>query len=722
MLRAGFARGRTLVVRSLYSFIALPAALAWAGDVTPPMVTVLQPVGGESYNSSSQQTILWDATDDTGVASVEVQVTFDGTNYVSLAPNYFNGGTLDWFVQNRPTTAARVRVIARDFEGNVGQATSPPFTVVNAAVGILPTTLRDFDLPGSQPAHPNLLDEPETCFTCHANYDEPVEPGFNWKGSMMAYAGRDPLWKAAVVRANLDAPESGDLCLRCHTANGWLAGRSHPTDGSAMMQSDLDAGVSCALCHSLVDPFYQPGVSPPQDEAILAALADAPVDLGDAQYVIETENFRFRGPFDDAVCAHDFLYSPFHRESALCGTCHDVSNPVLARDPNTGIVTITTFDAPNTMPSSTHMAAEQRTYSEWVHSAFNTPQGVYAPEFGGNRDFVRSCQDCHMRAVDGRGCFFEIAPIRSDLPLHDLTGANTFMLEVMKDVLDGEPGLNIQAIDAGIARARYMLQNAARLTLHRDSGQLRVRVENRTGHKLPTGYPEGRRMWVNVRFLDGDNALVGESGGYDFDTAVLTEDPQAKVYEAHHVVGAEVAAASGVPEGTRFRLALASRFDKDNRIPPLGFTNAAYFAFGGAPVGATYADGQNWDDTLYTLPEDAAKAEVRLYYQSVSKEYAEFIRDNAGTEGVTFHNLYMANGKSTPELMESGVIHLLIGDLNCDGRINNFDIDPFVLAIVDPQLYEAAFPDCDRGLADVNGDELVNNFDIDPFVQLILGN
>ena len=39
---------------------------------------------------------------------------------------------------------------------------------------------------------------------------------------------------------------------------------------------------------------------------------------------------------------------------------------------------------------------------------------------------------------------------------------------------------------------------------------------------------------------------------------------------------------------------------KDNRIPPRGFTNAAFEAFDGAPVGATYADGQYWDDV--TLP------------------------------------------------------------------------------------------------------------------------
>ncbi|MBL8880773.1 MAG: right-handed parallel beta-helix repeat-containing protein, partial [Phycisphaerales bacterium] len=56
------------------------------------------------------------------------------------------------------------------------------------------------------------------------------------------------------------------------------------------------------------------------------------------------------------------------------------------------------------------------------------------------------------------------------------------------------------------------------------------------------------------------------------------------------------------------------------------------------------------------------------------------------------------------------------GDLDCNGVVNNFDIDPFVLALTDPAAYEAAFPDCNINNADVNDDGLVNNFDINPFV------
>ncbi|MGD8451412.1 MAG: matrixin family metalloprotease [Phycisphaerae bacterium] len=61
----------------------------------------------------------------------------------------------------------------------------------------------------------------------------------------------------------------------------------------------------------------------------------------------------------------------------------------------------------------------------------------------------------------------------------------------------------------------------------------------------------------------------------------------------------------------------------------------------------------------------------------------------------------------------------LVGDLNCDGLVNNFDISAFVKALTDPAGYELAFPTCDRNLGDVNGDGIFNNFDIAQFVQML---
>lgn len=61
------------------------------------------------------------------------------------------------------------------------------------------------------------------------------------------------------------------------------------------------------------------------------------------------------------------------------------------------------------------------------------------------------------------------------------------------------------------------------------------------------------------------------------------------------------------------------------------------------------------------------------------------------------------------------------GDLNCDGAVDTYDIDPFVTALVNPNAYTAAFPDCYREAADCNADGATNVFDIDPFVEALLG-
>ncbi len=63
----------------------------------------------------------------------------------------------------------------------------------------------------------------------------------------------------------------------------------------------------------------------------------------------------------------------------------------------------------------------------------------------------------------------------------------------------------------------------------------------------------------------------------------------------------------------------------------------------------------------------------------------------------------------------------LLGDMNCDGALDNADIDGFVLALTDPAAYALAFPDCDISAADCNNDGATDNGDIDAFVALLLG-
>jgi hypothetical protein len=64
---------------------------------------------------------------------------------------------------------------------------------------------------------------------------------------------------------------------------------------------------------------------------------------------------------------------------------------------------------------------------------------------------------------------------------------------------------------------------------------------------------------------------------------------------------------------------------------------------------------------------------------------------------------------------------VLVGDLNCDGRVNFGDVTPFVIALSDPDRYAQQYPNCPFGNRDINGDGLFNFADINPFVQLLSG-
>ena len=55
-------------------------------------------------------------------------------------------------------------------------------------------------------------------------------------------------------------------------------------------------------------------------------------------------------------------------------------------------------------------------------------------------------------------------------------------------------------------------------------------------------------------------------------------------------------------------------------------------------------------------------------------------------------------------------------DMNCDGEINSFDIEPFLDLLFDP----GAMP-CRTCTGDANGDGQVDAFDIEPFMECLFG-
>jgi hypothetical protein len=70
-------------------------------------------------------------------------------------------------------------------------------------------------------------------------------------------------------------------------------------------------------------------------------------------------------------------------------------------------------------------------------------------------------------------------------------------------------------------------------------------------------------------------------------------------------------------------------------------------------AGYSYVDGQYWDITGYKLAQMPDSIIVTLFYQTSSKEYIEFLRDENVTNstGDDLYTYWDNNGKSTPVVM-----------------------------------------------------------------------
>lgn len=521
----------------------------------------------------------------------------------------------------------------------------------------------DFFFPGTQPTHMiDAIVDPVGCQGCHT---EPIYGA--WRGSMKSQAGRDPIFWAALHVANQDVENAGDFCLRCHTPRGWYANRSHPADGSVLESTDIAAGVACEVCHRMVDPEPTGGetAAVAADIAIRSTISPSlPADhVGSAMLILDPEDNR-RGPFailpspphPKATWRTDFLGQGGDpvTEARVCGSCHNLDNPTLSWNPESGRYEPNEEDTPAPSFAKGDLFPIERTFDEWLLSDYATAAGVYAPQFAGAKPdgIVRTCQDCHMPRTTGRpaiGDALRDCVTTGCLPEHSFAGANTWAPQLLQDARWRLAATgDALHLDAAMQSARSMLRRAATLTLDFDPQitpkQATVRVTNESGHKLPTGYPEGRRIWLNVRAFDADGRLIFESGAYNTETGVLAQDAQIKVYEAK----------LGIDDGNAitetFHFVRNNSVLKDNRVPPRGYTVATFDQPGLRPVGAVFADGQHWDETIYRLPDEAASVVATLYYQTSSKEYIDFLRARGGADGATL-GLLWDDLKSPPEMM-----------------------------------------------------------------------
>ncbi|MBL8878836.1 MAG: hypothetical protein JNG88_06915 [Phycisphaerales bacterium] len=97
-----------------------------------------------------------------------------------------------------------------------------------------------------------------------------------------------------------------------------------------------------------------------------------------------------------------------------------------------------------------------------------------------------------------------------------------------------------------------------------------------------------------------------------------------------------------------------------------------------------------------------------------------FVFDEARDEFVMYGGRIAHGSVHNSQTWALRRIPSLVADMNCDGARNNFDIEPFVLALNSPTEFAEVFPDCDPAHGDVNQDGALNNFDVDLFVDCIL--
>ncbi len=496
----------------------------------------------------------------------------------------------------------------------------------------------------------------------------------NWAGMMMANASRDPAFFAQLSVANHDIielinsmegepddpetdlgkflrdnkldkdifrdpgtlrlepedllPFTADLCIRCHSPVGWLEGRSEPATfesphlrgqfwGAALLETPVDSvgnprlvdlsveseaemdGLQCDFCHRAKDNFKR---ASRHDGSEMAN--------GSGGYFVSTFD-----PFDDDEVEPKF---DFQEEGVFCGTCHDVTNPLL----------FTKTLVNGELPDPPMMHPIERTFTEWYWSDFRGEE---------------KCQDCHEPMKFQGAQTWLIYP-----GLHMLWGdvdqkwrEAPFFYDVPPRQVAWQKAMNRNRSFMAKEAASVRIVNTPFAALPGGEVTVNVKITNKAGHKLPTGYAEGRQMWIHIKAVDASGSVLFEDGVLGADGGLI-RTPETKVYE-------HIALAKGFPfldedgSGTvehdeqEFHFILLNFIEKDNRIPPRGFNKAAYTADGAFiiprdPKDTDYPDGQNWDITPYTIPiprftQGPVRVTATLLYQTFNREYMEFLKE-----------------------------------------------------------------------------------------------
>ena len=501
------------------------------------------------------------------------------------------------------------------------------------------------------------------CEVCHASDGVvltvnglDVSPITYWRSTMMGNASKDPFWRAVVAEEVHNFPALQQTiettCTKCHSPQGYTEAiyNGQTTYSMAQMKADPIAndGVSCAVCHQIK----------PDNFGMQTSYS--------GHYQIDPDSVIY-GPYQNpevnamtAMAAFLPVYTEHMNQSELCATCHTLFTPYLD---NQGQIA--------------GEFAEQTPYIEWKNSIYPA-QNI-------------QCQDCHMPMINDP---VDIASIpqshqvyRSPFWKHVFVGGNVYMLRMLKDNIS-PLGLTASSenFDSTIARAKYNLNEKAidlylTTTYENDSLNVFVKIENKTGHKIPSGIPF-RRMWVHLRVTDSANNVVYESGNYnglgeitglnaDYEPHydLITNEDEIQIYEGVMV---------DVDQAVTNTLLRASAYIKDNRIPPKGFitTHPSYDTtaiFGNAASDPNFnkenaTEGTGSDIVIYRFPvtnETTYKVFAEVCFQTIKPRVVQQLASISEPDITQFIGMY-DNLPNIPFILKSDSLNVFVSDVADD--------------------------------------------------------
>lgn len=520
---------------------------------------------------------------------------------------------------------------------------------------------------------------PQNCRGCHgfdtlglANVDAngmDVNLYDDWETSMMGLSGIDPFWKAKVSHEILVNPSHTDdlqtLCTSCHAPLGhydaFYKGQIHYTLADLASDSLGQSGVSCHSCHGIAD-------------------SSTLGQLFTGQIPYDTNRMVY-GPFPQPLAGPMQLYvgltpaEGLHlSESKACSPCH----------------TLITETADLSGNATGNFFVEQATYHEFLNSAY--------PANG------QSCQSCHMPEIEdpvkiANG--YTAIPGRTPYNLHSFAGANHFMVQLIKN---NKSRLGVDAPDKNFdstlaAITKLLKENTLDIETGFDSigtmadtASFQVKLTNKAGHKFPSGYP-ARRAVLQFIVLKSNGDTLFTSGLFDNNFEVIpTPNPYSPHYDTINSTQQTqiYEMVMGDINGNKTTV-LERGFShlKDNRIPPLGFTDLhpAYDTcriYGQALNDPNFnlntgLQGSGTDIVHYRVPLQGYTGQLkifaRMFYQAIPPGWLSEMRTFSSAEIDTFLNMF-DQADRTPFLVgsDSLLVQVATTDLN-----ESLDYAPFLV-------------------------------------------